>query len=147
MAAVRGKNTQPELVIRKALHGRGFRYRIHVSELPGSPDVVFPRYRGVLLVHGCFWHGHDCPLFRLPRTRSAFWAAKIRRNRERDLDVLEALGVAGWRCLTLWECALRGRGRWQLPALLDEIELWLRGTDARQDIRGKNPSATNPTAQ
>ena len=108
MAGIRGRNTRPELVIRKALHARGFRYRLHVAGLPGKPDIVLPRFRAVIFVHGCFWHGHDCPLFRLPATRSEFWEAKISRNRERDREVLGALKTTGWRCLTVWECAIRG---------------------------------------
>ena len=81
MSAVRSRDTQPELVIRRGLHARGFRYRLHSAELPGKPDIVLPKYHAVVLVHGCFWHGHDCALFRTPGTRRKFWEAKIARNR------------------------------------------------------------------
>ena len=136
MAAVRSRDTGPEVAVRKALHGRGFRYRTHVSELPGKPDIVLPRYRAAILVHGCFWHGHDCRLFRLPATRRAFWDAKIRRNRERDADVRKALRVAGWRCLTVWECALRGRERLEFGRLIEEVATWVKSAELAGELRG-----------
>ena len=136
MSRIRGRNTKPELMIRKALHARGFRYRVNVASLPGKPDILLPRYRSAILVHGCFWHGHDCPLFRLPATRREFWEAKISRNRERDGEVLKALRAGGWRCLTVWECALRGPGGWVLPEVVDVIEMWIRETSAESEIRG-----------
>lgn len=136
MAAVRSRDTGPEVAVRKALHGRGFRYRTHVSELPGKPDIVLPRYRAAILVHGCFWHGHDCRLFRLPATRRAFWDAKIRRNRERDADVRKALRVGGWRCLTVWECALRGRERLEFGGLIEEVATWVKSAELAGELRG-----------
>ncbi len=87
MAGIRGRNTKPEIFIRKALHARGFRYRLHPRAVPGVPDFTLPRWRAAVFVHGCFWHGHDCPLFRLPGTRPDFWLAKIERNRARDAEV------------------------------------------------------------
>lgn len=126
MAAVRSRNTGPELIIRRALHARGFRYRLHDLNLPGKPDIVLRRFRAVVLVHGCFWHGHDCPLFRMPRTRREFWEAKIGRNRERDVEVREALHAAGWRSLTVWECAIRGTKSLDFDGLLDDISHWLQ---------------------
>ena len=95
MAGIKGKHTKPELAVRKGLHALGFRYRIHARELAGRPDVVLPRYRVALFVHGCFWHGHDCPLFRMPASRTEFWAAKIGQNRQRDAAVQAKLGSAG----------------------------------------------------
>ena len=136
MAAVRSRDTAPEVRVRKALHRLGFRYRTHVAGLPGKPDIVLAKYRAVILVHGCFWHGHDCPLFQYPATRKAFWNAKIKRNRERDAEVREALRAAGWRCLIVWECALRGAGKRQFERLIDDAAAWVRGADSTGDLRG-----------
>jgi DNA mismatch endonuclease (patch repair protein) len=106
MAAIRGKNTKPEISVRKFLHARGFRYRLHVKELPGKPDIVFPRKRVVVFVHGCFWHG--CPRCRVGqrkvKSNLPYWAEKLARNRERDAAAEAALRSAGWTVLTLWEC-------------------------------------------
>lgn len=136
MSGIRAKDTQPEMLIRKALHARGFRYRLHVASMPGRPDMVFPRYRAVILAHGCFWHGHDCALFRLPESRREFWEAKIRRNRERDQEVDRELAADGWRRLAVWECAMRGRGRLAHKELVARIEEWLKGSGALLEIRG-----------
>lgn len=136
MSGIRAKDTQPEMLIRKALHARGFRYRLHVANMPGRPDMVFPRYRAVILAHGCFWHGHDCALFRLPGSRRAFWEAKICRNRERDQEVDRELAADGWRRLAVWECAMRGRGRLPHQELVARIEEWLKGSESFREIRG-----------
>ena len=136
MSGIRARNTKPELVIRRALHARGFRYRVHVTTLPGKPDIVLPKLRSAILVHGCFWHGHDCSLFRLPATRREFWEAKIARNRERDGEVLDALRAEGWRCVTVWECALRGPGRRELPQVIDTLVAWLTESSTDSEIRG-----------
>ena len=115
----------------------GFRYRIQVQSLPGRPDIVLPKYRAIVFVHGCFWHGHDCPAFRLPATRRRFWTEKIRRNRERDESIEGALRENGWRVAVVWECALRGRGQ-VTPALLGKrLSAWLHGCRKRLTIRGK----------
>lgn len=137
MSGIRGKNTKPELLIRGALHARGFRYRLHAPHVPGKPDLVLPKWKAVILVHGCFWHGHDCHLFRLPGTRTAFWEAKIERNRERDNQVLNALREAGWRVLTVWECAIRGRTRLEFPDVIDRICAWLTGPTGEAAIEGQ----------
>ena len=137
MAAVRSRDTAPEVRVRKALHRLGFRYRTHVAGLPGKPDIVLRKYRAVILVHGCFWHGHDCRLFQRPATRQDFWDAKIRRNRERDAEVREALRAAGWRCLTVWECALRGAEKREFVRLIDDAVAWIRSADATRDLRGR----------
>lgn len=138
MSAVRGKDTKPELVIRRALHARGFRYRLHSTRLPGKPDLVLPRYRAALFVHGCFWHGHDCHLFRLPGTRREFWEAKIARNRSRDREVRTRLHEDGWRQVVIWECAIRGRGRMNFENLMHGVSLWLTGDSETLEIRGRN---------
>lgn len=125
MAGIRGKNTRPEMILRRGLHGRGFRFRLHDKRLPGSPDLVFPGRRAVIFVHGCFWHGHDCHLFRLPGTRKEFWRAKIEGNVIRDAAAEDALVTAGWRVLTIWECALKGRERMPVETMLDRVTAWL----------------------
>lgn len=133
MAGIRSANTRPELAIRKALHAAGFRYRLHPRNVPGKPDMVFTRYRAAVFVNGCFWHGHDCPLFRLPDTRREFWSVKIERNRKRDAEVRRQLREAGWRTLTVWECAIRGRKALGLPSVVTRASAWLRsGTDNGQ---------------
>lgn len=136
MSGIRGKNTRPELFIRRALHARGLRYRLHSSGLPGRPDLVFPARRAVVFVHGCFWHGHDCPLFRLPSTRTDFWRDKIESNRARDHRVKSELAALGWRQLDIWECAIRGRGALEPDALLGRIESWIREGTSPAEIRG-----------
>jgi DNA mismatch endonuclease (patch repair protein) len=111
MAGIGPVNTKPELIIRRGLHALGYRYRVHFRELPGKPDLVFPSRRAVIFVHGCFWHGHDCPLFRWPTTQPEFWRTKITGNIARDRTTAELLVSQGWRVLNVWECALKGRSR------------------------------------
>jgi len=107
MRAVKGRDTKPEVALRKALFARGFRYRLH-GDLPGRPDLVFAARRAVIFVHGCFWHGHDCPRgARAPKTNAAYWRAKIAKNRTRDDAVRAELKLLGWRVLVLWECGLK----------------------------------------
>jgi len=127
MSAVRSKNTRPEMLLRKALHAAGLRYRLHVADLPGRPDLVFPKYRAVIFVHGCFWHGHEgCPDFRLPETRREFWRDKIQTNRQRDRNTSDSLQNIGWRYMVVWECQLRSaKAKAALPELVGQIEKWL----------------------
>jgi DNA mismatch endonuclease (patch repair protein) len=109
MSKIRSRDTKPELWVRQALWHSGFRYRLHAKELPGRPDIVLPRWRTVVFVHGCFWHRHEgCPFFRLPSTRPAFWDAKLGRNQVRDTAAVHALCASGWRVAVVWECALKG---------------------------------------
>ena len=138
MSGIRGKNTKPEMMLRQGLHARRLRYRLHAKELPGSPDLVFPARRAVLFVHGCFWHGHDCHLFRMPGSRPDFWRTKIERNREVDRRSVEALRQAGWRVGVVWECALKGRTRLDLNAVLDACAAWAREGGDMLEIRGKD---------
>ena len=108
MAAIRGRDTAPELALRRTLHAMGFRYRLHSRKLRGRPDIVLPRYRAVVFVHGCFWHRHEgCRYATTPATRPGFWKAKFAANVARDADVRSALIRDGWRVATVWECALR----------------------------------------
>lgn len=128
MSRIRGSNTKLEVLVRKGLHARGLRYRLGGAKLPGRPDIVLPKYRTVVFVHGCFWHGHDCPLYRLPKTRPEFWADKIGKNRVRDLRVTAELEAMGWRVLTVWECSLRGRTAIEQASFLDRLAVTLRKT-------------------
>lgn len=108
MAAIRSKNTKPEVLVRKFLFSRGFRYRLNHPRLPGHPDVVLHKYRTVIFVNGCFWHGHNgCKYFRLPKTNIEFWTKKIERNQQRDIKEQRLLAKMGWHCITIWECQLK----------------------------------------
>lgn len=110
MSRIRGRDTKPELAVRRLVHGLGYRYRLHRKDLPGKPDLVFAGRRAVILVHGCFWHRHPdpaCKLARMPKSRLEFWEPKLASNRERDLAVEQRLNESGWRVLTVWECELR----------------------------------------
>lgn len=127
MSGIRGRDTKPEMLLRRGLHAMGFRFRVSDRKLPGSPDMVFPRYRAVVFAHGCFWHGHNCHLFRLPGTRPDFWREKILGNVERDRKVIEALRSDGWRIGTVWECALKGKTRRPAGHVVEELADWLRG--------------------
>ena len=133
MSGIRGKNTKPELLIRKALHARGFRYRLH-CDLPGKPDICLPKHRAVIFVHGCFWHGHDCHLFKWPKTRPEFWRAKIGRNCQVDRAAEGRLIDMGWRVAVVWECALKGTGRWPLVKVTDDCQTWLFSSDIKLEI-------------
>ena len=137
MGLIRSKDTKPELLIRKGLHSLGFRYRLHVKDLPGKPDLVFPRYKSVIQINGCFWHGHSCSLFRLPKSNTAYWSAKIARNIERDISNHRLLQDGGWRVLTIWECALAGRDKLELTDVLALSSAWLLSTMAICEIKGK----------
>lgn len=106
MAAVKGKNTGPELTVRKLLYGLGYHYRLHAKDLPGRPDIVLRKRQCVIFVNGCFWHGHDCPRGHVPSSNVEFWERKIGKNRERDIRVQKELRKSGWRVLVLWECEL-----------------------------------------
>jgi DNA mismatch endonuclease (patch repair protein) len=121
MQAVKSKNTSPELLVRRLLHARGYRYRLHRSDLPGNPDIVFFRQKKVLFIHGCFWHGHDCARgSRIPKTNTEYWTAKVSRNRSRDAKVRKRLQSDRWKVLTLWECELRNE-----VAILKKLERFL----------------------
>lgn len=127
MAGIQSKNTKPETLIRKALHARGFRYSLHPKRLPGKPDIVMPKWRVIIFVHGCFWHRHGCSLSKMPTTNVAFWEAKLAANQRRDSLVKKQLADAGWRVATAWECATRGKTAVNnLPALLDMLTVWIR---------------------
>ena len=108
MSRIRSKDTKPELLVRKFLHKNGFRYRLHVKDLPGKPDIVLPKYKTVIFIHGCFWHGHEgCKYFVVPKTRTEWWLNKIQTNAENDQRAEEALESLGWRIIQVWECELK----------------------------------------
>jgi DNA mismatch endonuclease, patch repair protein len=125
MSRIRGRNTRPELVLRKLLHSAGFRYRLHDAGLPGQPDLVLRKYKAVIFVHGCFWHRHaGCRVANMPKSNVAFWTAKFERNVARDATVESALRADGWRVLVVWECSLSTKER--AAATADQVVRWLR---------------------
>ena len=123
MSKIKGKNTKPEMLVRKFLHANGFRYRLHVKDLPGKPDVVLPKYKTVILIHGCFWHIHkDCKYFVVPKTKTDWWMEKLNRNVENDLISAMSLKKLGWKIITIWECSLKpGKVEKTLNSLLRKI--------------------------
>jgi DNA mismatch endonuclease, patch repair protein len=124
MSGIRGKDTRAEIAIRKQLFALGYRYRLHARGLPGSPDLVFPKYKAVVFVHGCFWHRHGCPLTTTPSSNTDFWQTKFNANRERDGRVLIALRQKGWRIALVWECAVASAGLGQKE--LARLSRWIR---------------------
>lgn len=120
MSRIRAKDTKPELLVRKYLFSKGFRYRLNVKKLPGKPDIVFTKYKTVIFINGCFWHGHeDCPKAHIPKTKTEWWKAKITRNQERDRQEYAALKQQGWRVLVIWECQLVPKKRAQTLLALE----------------------------
>lgn len=138
MRAIRGRDTRPEIFLRKSLHKAGFRYRISTADLPGKPDVYLPRYRTVIFVHGCFWHCHGCYLFKLPLNRRDFWLNKLSGNVVRDQRNLKLLLDNGYRVLVVWECSLKGRNKLSSDQLITNIQQWLNvgGSIAVADTEG-----------
>ena len=126
MSGIRGRDTQPELLVRRYLHSAGFRFRLFRKDLPGRPDVVLPRWKVVVFVHGCFWHGHKgCALFRVPKTRTEFWTDKIARNAERDDAAIQKLLDQKWRVAVVWECALRA----DASSMMNSLVEFIRGSE------------------
>ncbi|QKC99748.1 DNA mismatch endonuclease Vsr [Mesorhizobium sp. NZP2298] len=138
MSRIQGRDTEPEMIIRRGLYARGLRYRLHDRSLSGTPDLVFPSARTVVFVHGCFWHGHDCALGVQPRSNAAFWQAKIARNQQRDGQAIDALISSGWRVATVWECALRGRGRLPPDSVLEALIHFIRPERHLQSVEITN---------
>ncbi|MHA3062870.1 very short patch repair endonuclease [Acinetobacter sp. ANC 4641] len=130
MAGIKSRNTKPELLIRSILHHRGFRFRLHVKDLPGKPDIVLPKYHTVIFIHGCFWHGHEnCRLFKLPGTRSEFWQKKIETNRKNDSRSVGSLREKDWKVCVVWECRIRKEKK-DLSQLADIISSFIKGSDS-----------------
>jgi DNA mismatch endonuclease, patch repair protein len=138
MRSIRGRDTRPELIVRKLLFARGFRYRIHYKKLPGKPDIVLPKYRAIILVNGCFWHGHDCHIFKPPRQDA--WRQKIRRNKERDEGNLNQYHLLNWKTLIVWECALQGKEKLGPLELSKVLESWVIYDPADAEIAGRGRS-------
>jgi len=131
MSGIKGKDTQPEMKVRRYLHSRGFRYRLHVCILPGRPDICLPRYRVVIFVHGCFWHRHKgCELSYVPASNKERWLSKFQKNVERDRNNIKALISAGWKVIVLWECGLRSKE----PTLLDWLPEAIRNENGSNRI-------------
>ena len=140
MSGIKGKNTRPELLVRKALFRKGYRYKLHDKNLPGKPDLVFPRYSAVMFINGCFWHGHNCHLFRWPSTREEFWRNKINRNKEVDRRNYKKLKEEGWWILTVWECALKGKDKLGLDEVVGQVAHWLEVGTKDREIKGRSRS-------
>ena len=136
MSGIRGKNTKPEIIIRKALHKEGFRYKLHSRNLPGKPDIVLPRHKAVIMINGCFWHGHDCHLFKWPASRPDFWKNKIKENRNRDLKNLHQLGSNGWRIMVVWECSIKGKNKLPFDQTIDLIKNWILVGNDYVELKG-----------
>ena len=136
MSGIGGKNTKPELILRSALHRTGFRFRLHRRDLPGRPDLFFPKHRAALFIHGCFWHWHDCHLFKWPSSREEFWREKINGNAERDRRQVALLKDTGIRVGVVWECALKGRTRLQLDDVIAACSQWLASEEPRFNLHG-----------
>lgn len=126
MSAIRGKDTKPELAIRRGLHALGFRYSLHSGRFPGRPDMVLPRYQAVVWIHGCYWHGHACSTVKPAATNESYWSPKIAGNRARDVRNLAAVEAAGWRSLVIWECAFRRKGNAALAEVVARAADWIR---------------------
>ncbi len=140
MAAIHSRDTKPELAVRKALFALGFRYRVAPKALKGRPDLVFAKYKAVVFIHGCFWHGHWCPAYRQPKSNGYFWAQKIYRNRTRDHDDVVRLLELGWRVAIVWECATKGSKKSNpLPTTITTLAAWLTSTEAELELPPLRP--------
>ena len=135
MSGIRNRNTQPEMLIRQGLHALGFRYRIHDRKLPGKPDLVLRKHGAVILVNGCFWHAHNCPLFKLPGTRREWWKQKFARTRQRDREVLRRLEECGFRVLRIWECSFRGPNSQTVEEVVSMAATWIDSNGPSWEIR------------
>lgn len=129
MSRIRGKNTVPEVAVRRVVHRLGYRFRLYRKDLPGSPDLVFPRLKKIIFVHGCFWHGHDCGKGKLPKSNVRFWRAKIVKNRERDTRTVKALRAAGWSVMILWQCQTK-----DAKALEKRLKMFMKGLRRKKSI-------------
>jgi DNA mismatch endonuclease (patch repair protein) len=138
MSGIKGKNSKPELIVRRALFAAGFRFRLHRRDLPGSPDIVMHGRKIAIFVHGCFWHLHEgCSDSKLPSTRPAFWKTKLEANAQRDRRASEKLNLMGWRVLWVWECSTRHAE--SADALQDDLTTWIHGAATFGEISGSKP--------
>lgn len=136
MSRIRGKDTHPETLIRKSLFARKFRYLLHPRIIPGKPDIYLPKYEAAIFVNGCFWHGHECVLFKWPLTRKQFWKEKISGTIARDIKKRQEIELMGIRVLYIWECALKGTNRIELSEVIDTTVQWLRSGQDFFEIMG-----------
>lgn len=136
MANIKGVNTRPEKTVRSLFHKQGFRYLIHNKKLAGRPDLTFPKYKAVVFVNGCFWHGHNCSLFKWPSSNIDFWKKKISDTKRRDLQNLFALNEGGWKILIIWECALKGKQKIDINILSLLLQEWLLNKSTNEEITG-----------
>ncbi len=147
MASVGQKDTGAELLLRSSLHKIGLRYRLHDRSLPGSPDLVFPRFRAVAFVHGCYWHAHGCYKSTVPKSRRIFWTDKFAANRARDERNIRLLLEHGWRVMIVWECALLGKNALPVNEVTARACAWLRGIELRGQIGGSPSAGENRNAR
>ena len=139
MAAIRSANTKPEMIVRRLLHGAGYRYRLHCREIPGKPDLTLKKWNALIEVHGCFFHAHNCHFIKRPPSDNAeFWVKKLGDNVARDQRNAKRVAALGWRRLIVWQCALTGRTRLDRDELLRRIGDWLRGSDSTGEICGSD---------
>jgi DNA mismatch endonuclease (patch repair protein) len=136
MASVGQKNTGAETILRSSLHKEGFRYRLHVRSLPGSPDLVFPRFGAVIFVHGCYWHSHECYKSTVPKSNRSFWTEKFKANRQRDKLNINLLLKQGWRVVIVWECALLGKGALPPGEVAARAREWLHSSRSKKEMPG-----------
>lgn len=137
MRAIRCRDTKPEIWLRKSLHSLGLRYRVSAKELPGKPDLLFPKFKAVIFVNGCFWHAHNCHYFRLPSTRKDFWAKKLGENVRRDERNIKMLLEKGYRVLIVWECAIKGRHKIKSDQLIAAVSEWIKHSACSGCVDGK----------
>lgn len=136
MSGIRGKDTKPEIIVRRRLHALGYRFRLHRKDLPGRPDIVLPKWNTVIFINGCYWHGHEnCHLFRPPKTRTEFWTQKICGNKQRDQRNYQALRDNGWKIIVIWECAVSKKLALPVQDLTDALQSALSSASALVDIR------------
>lgn len=140
MAGIKGKNTRAEMLVRGGLHRLGFRYQLHRKDLPGKPDLVFPKYKAVIFINGCFWHAHGCHLFKWPKSRKEFWREKINSNKVRDQENVIACSAMGWKVLVIWECSLKGKTRRKLEEVIQTTASWLQYDSSNAEIEGHGHS-------
>ncbi len=141
MSGIRSRHTKPERVVRSGLHKLGFRFSLHGRKLPGTPDLVLPKYNALIFVHGCFWHGHDCRFFKMPGTRIEFWKNKFARNKANDERARNRLVKEGWRVATVWECALRDRPAHEIEKIIGRVGLWLKSSRRSLELRAPQRKA------
>ena len=134
MSGIGGKNTKPELIIRSILHRAGYRYGLHRKDLPGKPDIVLNKHKTVVIVNGCFWHMHDCHLFKLPSTRTSFWKDKLSKNKIRDENNQQKLNQLGWKVIVVWECVVKGKHKLSEKDLLNSLKSAFKSDNGLNNI-------------